>query len=356
LKVILLTLLPDIIPQLQAAAGHTALTVALAVGAGVVNYAKGVRAAPQADPLLSSFLTVVLFCYFLAIALLAATTLYSQAILLATLGLSVVLTVFVLLTAPFIGGASLDSIQHAFSLRVPIEEWAARISALTAEKKTSAEFVGALLHEFLSLPGVVGVSCRLENGDRRRMGDDGRRGLKIHCSPLQVRLHTRRRVSPWEWFNYYLPVRVAAEYCRVKQREERYRADSLSRAVHETGARLTHDIKNILHALAALTQGGNDALIKRQLPVLRERLESALRKLQPPAVALDADMVAAADWWEEARRRHHHQPVHFTAAALPPTAMLPPTLFDLALDNFIGNALVKRQTAPTLAVSVTLTG
>ena len=355
LKVVLLALIPEISPYLETSVSHVALTITLAVTAVIAGVVADDRAAPRIDPLLSSFLTMALLCYFLSIALLSATTIYIQAVLLATLGLSVVLTVVVLLTAPFTGGnASLDSIQHVFSLRVPIEEWAARISALAADINTSAEFVEAVARELSSLPGVVGASCRLDDGNECDAGGRSRQTLKIYCSPLWVKLYTRRRASPWEWFNYYLPVRVAAEFCRVKQREERHRADNLSRAVHETGARLTHDIKNILHALAALTQGASDALIKRQLPVLRERLETALRKLQTPA-AVDDTVVVAADWWGQVQQRYQHQRVVFVAASLPLAASLPPALFDLALDNFIGNALAKRQTASSLTVTASLT-
>ena len=60
----------------------------------------------------------------------------------------------------------------------------------------------------------------------------------------------------------------------------------------ETGARVTHDIKNILQSLQAITSvivhdvSGESSvaqrLVRRQLPHLTQRLQLALDKLQAP--------------------------------------------------------------------------
>lgn len=368
LKVILFVVVPGVSPHLQDINGNlpvAALLCAAAVGAEI--FPRRARTAARTDPLLVALLTAVLLSCALATAVLSVGIAYPNAILLVTSGACILLTAAAILSAPFTGSRpSLLAVSHAFSLQVPLEQWVARISAHAASNAAVHDFTDAALREFIKLPGVFGVSWRLNEGELRVIGEAHRQSLDLHCPPLFMRLHTRRRASPWEWFNYYLLARITSEYCLAKQREERNRADNLSRAVYETGSRLTHDIKNILHALAALTQLTNADLIKRQLPVLRERLENTLRKLQTPSgdertagdgraagrtAAGGSEPLSATEWWEDAKRRHAHQPVEFSGGA---AGTLPAALFDLALDNFIGNALIKRQLRPALVIRALL--
>lgn len=304
------------------------------------------------DPLLVILLAALTFCYLLAVALLAVSIAYPQAILLAAAGGCMMLLMLAVLSVPFTGGGNLTFFQHLLSLHVPVEKWVAEISA-TAEKEESTEqFAAAVMQRFLSLPGVAGVAWRLDGADEQHLGHTTRQHVSLQCAPLFIRLMMRRRALPWDWFNYYLLARICGEYCRAKQREEQQRADNLSRAMHQTGARLTHDIKNILHALTALTQTENDALMRQQLPVLCERLETTLTKLSAPFAPAEARHTDARTWWAAAQSRHAHQAVTFAAAEA--EGMLPAVLFDLALDNFLANALVKQQTDNAVRITVRL--
>ncbi|MCH9757656.1 MAG: hypothetical protein K0U19_00935 [Proteobacteria bacterium] len=304
------------------------------------------------DPLIMIMAVALTMCYLLMVALFAGSIAYSQAISLTTAGGCIMLATVVIITAPLMRGGTLSSLQHIFVLHVPIEKWVADISQAAAEEDNVVAFSDAVMQRFLLLPGVIGVAWRLDNETLKNIGTMGKQNVELHCPPLFIRLYRNRRASPWDWFNYYLLARISGEYCRAKQREESHRADNLSRAIHQTGARLTHDIKNILHTLSALTQTRDGEAIKRQLPALCERLESTLTKLQVPATATDLQTVAAEGWWHSASQRYAHQSIHFSDTAV--AGKLPPTLFDLALDNFIANALIKRQIDSEIRVSSTL--
>ena len=305
------------------------------------------------DPLLIIIVTALTMCYLLAVALLADSIAYPQAILLALLGGGALLAVLAVLTAPFMhSGNELNLLQHIFALHVPIEKWAEDISAAAAAESSAVLFTRGVMQRFLALPGVIGVSWRLNERTESALGSDGRHHADIHCPPLFLRLHTSRRASPWDWLNYYLLARISAEYCRAKIREEQNRADSLSRAVHQTGARLTHDIKNILHTLAVLTQTQNEQLLRRQLPILYERLQTTLTKLRAPEVSEQPQQTDAAVWWHSLQARYLHQPLQF--ASCDADHPLPPALFDIAAENFIDNALVKQQTEKNIGITVRL--
>ena len=349
-KTLLLSLLPGITSYLTPIEGSVTLCAALAVAA-TLAFSVGHKNQAHTDLILVAFLTPLLLVFQLTIAVLASAVAYSDAILIATLGAGVLLAMTALLAAPFSRkDGELSTVQHIFSLQVPIEHWLKRISRLSTDIPESDGFTRAAMREFLTLPKVSGVTWRIDDGPSETLGDEQRHHGHFHCPPLFIRLATNRRISPWEWFNYYLLGRMASEYCLAKQREERQRIDSLSRAVHETGARLTHDIKNILHTLSALTNSSNTDLIRRQMSVLRKRLETTLSKLQNPVSTSAApQMNEAGDWWTAGRLRHKHQNVVFTGTVQGTT--IPTTVFDAALDNFIANALFKRHHQPDLTIT-----
>ncbi len=136
----------------------------------------------------------------------------------------------------------------------------------------------------------------------------------------------------------------------AKQREETLRQASYLQAVHETGARMTHDIKNLLQSLNVLTSAAAreenrdspelQALVRRQLPAIAQRLSETLDKLQRPQEVQEAYAVAK-DWWEALARQYRGEGVEFAAGRLPAEARLPRSLFDNVADNLIRNALAK---------------
>jgi len=137
--------------------------------------------------------------------------------------------------------------------------------------------------------------------------------------------------------------------------------------VHETGARMTHDIKNLLQSLSVLTsvaardQGGDrersspelQALLRRQLPLIERRLAETLDKLQRPQESGEI-YVAARLWWESLARQYRGEGVEFEPATPPPGVRLPRSLFDSVADNLIRNALAKRADDEGLRVRVAL--
>ncbi|MBK6981812.1 MAG: HAMP domain-containing histidine kinase [Betaproteobacteria bacterium] len=128
------------------------------------------------------------------------------------------------------------------------------------------------------------------------------------------------------------------------------RRNAYLQAVHETGARLTHDIKNLLQSLYALTsaaprEGNVDpayaALLQRQLPQITRRLQSSLDQLRSPQVETREVSRAAAAWWEDVKRRHGDGALELEAR-IEGDASVPTGLFDAFLENCLDNAREKR--------------
>jgi signal transduction histidine kinase len=132
-------------------------------------------------------------------------------------------------------------------------------------------------------------------------------------------------------------------------------------AVHETGARLTHDIKNLLQSLnvlcsVAVRDEGRDSpelqsLLRRQLPAITQRLTEALEKLQRPREAAE-QQVPAHEWWEALVRQYRGEGVEFQARGLRDGVRVPQALFGSVADNLLRNALAKRGAGNALRVMV----
>ena len=332
------------------------ITMALVITAVVGDVLSCRRQAKTiTDPLLAAFLSTVVFSYGLTVVLFSGNVSYLEAVLATATLFCLLLTIAIFLTTPITIGKAMSAatVQHMLSLRIPLKEWTLLMSSVASAEESTAGFMTAVAGKFVDLPGIVGIRWQCYSNESQLLGQPSRHATDLHSPPLRIKLYTRRHTSPWQWFNYHLLLYISAEYYLAKRREEQQRIDNLSRSVHEIGARLTHDIKNILHTLTVLTTSADESLLRRQLSVLRERLHSTLHKLQAPGQAEDEENnpTDVTLWWQEVQNRHQHNDVIFHGQT---RHNVPANLFDLALDHFIENARCKRESQPDILITVTL--
>jgi signal transduction histidine kinase len=180
---------------------------------------------------------------------------------------------------------------------------------------------------------------------------------------LRLKIYTRWSLSPAVLLHLKLLTQMVGHFHDAKRREEVQRQSAYTQAIYETGARLTHDVKNLLQSLrslcaAAETSGADQAqalqmLIQRQLPLITQRLNVTLEKLRSPQQT-DAARVDAAAWWEGLMQRYAGRNIQFQADGHGKALQLPAELFDRVADNLIENALNKDPTGPAVQVRVTL--
>jgi signal transduction histidine kinase len=224
-------------------------------------------------------------------------------------------------------------------------------------------FLSEAVASLLRVPSVAGVRWRAgeavdEQGSRTPHSFD------YASSELALTIYSRYRLGPTLRWHLHLLGQLLGEFYVAKLREEKLRQASYLQAVHETGARMTHDIKNLLQSLSVLTSvaardGGDDgrgspqlqALMRRQLPLIERRLSETLEKLQRPQEGGE-NYVAARLWWEALARQYRGEGVEFEPATPPPGVRLPRSLFDSVADNLIRNALAKRAGDEGLRVRV----
>jgi signal transduction histidine kinase len=254
------------------------------------------------------------------------------------------------------GGVEVFFSRYLFSIGLPVEKWLHFLAELLQVEARPERFLDEAVTALVRLPSVAGVRWRTAEAS----GEQGGRtphAVDYAASELELTVYSRYRLGPALRWHLHLLGQLLGEFYVAKLREEKLRQASYLQAVHETGARLTHDIKNLLQSLSVLTsvaareEGGSEALVRRQLPLIERRLAETLDKFQRPQVA--ESFVAARVWWEGLERQYRGEGVEFGAA--PPAGVrLPRSLFDSVADNLIRNALAKRAEDEDVRVRISL--
>ncbi|HEX9673363.1 MAG TPA: hypothetical protein VGA12_08010, partial [Burkholderiales bacterium] len=252
--------------------------------------------------------------------------------------------------------------QYLLSLGLPFERWVQRLAEFAEQETQPQRFLALSLEHILDLPWVTGLrwETRLGQGE---YGVKSGYSAEFSFQDLRLRIYTRWSLSPAVLLHLKLLTQMVGHFYEAKRREQVQRQSAYTQAIYETGARLTHDVKNLLQSLRSLCAAvdssseqqaqGLQALMQRQLPQITQRLNATLDKLRSPQQA-DATRVGAAVWWEGLIQRHAGRSIHFQMDGTPRDLMLPAELFDSVADNLIENAVNKSAAGAALQVRVTL--
>jgi hypothetical protein len=257
------------------------------------------------------------------------------------------------------GGLRTYFSTYLMSVGMPFELWMRRIAELAEREDDPPRFLEQALAEVAALPWVRGGQWSSPDG-QGRFGHDSEHTTRFRHLELDLVFHTNIALSPALNLHMRLLAQVVSEFYEGKRREEALAQHAYLRAVHETGARLTHDVKNLLQSLYTLTSmapkepaEGYQGLLQRQLPQLTHRLQSTLEKLRSPGTATQDLPISARAWWAEAERRMAGGDVALEAA-IDEDAEVPSGLFDTFAENAIDNARAKRAREPQLQVTMRL--
>jgi signal transduction histidine kinase len=295
-----------------------------------------------------SFMTIKHVNYFEAL----LRTLFSIALLLFALGW---------LWSPRFGFGGLQPLFSRYLLNVgtPFEGWLRRLADTAQTEPNPASFLAKAARHLSELPWLSGLSWQADSSSGS-LGSPTPHLAEINERDLHLTLYSRQAISPSVLLHINLLGQLLADFYQAKQREQRLREMAHLQAVYETGARLTHDLKNILQSLLGLIsvarqdQKTSIQAVQRQLPTLAQRIESVLDKLKTPQAEEDAAMLPLAAWWQNLRRRHQHADLAWELEGELTDRPAPAALFDSVADNLIENALAKRLQQPGIGIRVIL--
>ena len=252
--------------------------------------------------------------------------------------------------------------SYVMGLGLPFEQWVQRLSELSEEETQPQRFVAQALEHMLDMPWVRGVVWQAPGG-HGEFGTRTSHATEVEFGDLKLVIHTRWEVSPAILLHLKLLASMVGHFYEAKRREQVQRQNAYTHAIYETGARLTHDVKNLLQSMKSLCAAAASstpeqavalqALMQRQLPQITQRLNTTLEKLRSPRPG-EATQTDAAMWWDSLIQRYNGRNIQFGLEGEIRDVQLPAELFDTVADNLIENAFNKSSGSAPLQVRVTL--
>lgn len=284
---------------------------------------------------------------------------YAEVLVKVLFGLAFSLIAISWLWNPRAGFAGIGQLlsRYLLSLGLPFEQWVKNIAELAEHENTAQGFIEASMKEIVTLPWVSGVTWDTTETSGK-LGIISKHHSAINFHGIHMGLYTRFALTPALALHLKLLTQILGEFYDAKRREEALQQNTYMQAVYETGARLTHDIKNIVQSMSALcsaaelTSSSDDAqladLIRKQLPKMNQRLALTLDKLQAPNRA-NKRTVKLTDWWNNLQQRHQQSTIQFLADSLP-DIQVDDEVLDSVVDNLLQNAMEKARSEPSIEI------
>jgi signal transduction histidine kinase len=288
---------------------------------------------------------------------------YLASLVLATFTMAAALLLLTWVWNPHLGGEGLGLklSRRVLAAGVSFDDWLHDVAQLALAEQEPIAFLTQACVTLTRFPGLTGGRGEAD-GQAFEFGNAAGADYPLEHGGVSLMLAFRQAPSAALLWYLSLALQVLQEFHREKVLARRLRTLSYLEAVHRTGARLTHDVKNLLQSLEALCFAASrpnaspaqvQALVQRQLPVVAQRLAQTLEKLRQPGLQ-DAAPGPLGLWWAEVQERYQAEPVEFVKQGCGEAQEIPLAVFRSVVDNLIQNALDKRALAPALAIRVVL--
>ncbi|MBI5890357.1 MAG: HAMP domain-containing histidine kinase [Nitrosomonadales bacterium] len=249
--------------------------------------------------------------------------------------------------------------RYLLTIGTPLEKWLQRLSQAAHQEQNPEAFLTRATDYLTEMPWISGLSWLSDRG-HGMLGTSSPHRIELSDQDLKITLFSHRAVSPTVLLHIRLLIQLLGHFYQAKRREQSLREITRQQTIYATGARLTHDLKNMLQslfALASVAQHQPDKaqpILQRQLPVLTQRIEMILAKLKSPQTLDEVVDLALDSWWEGLRQRHQHRNIEWKDGNNIDGQPVPAALFDCVADNLIDNACNKRLREPGIGVAVAL--
>ncbi len=289
---------------------------------------------------------------------------YLIALIQSLIAIGLLLFVTSWLLTPHAGFSGLSQLwmRLIFDIGTPLEKWLEQIAELFEQQSSPEDFLSAVTEELLTLPWITGTTWKTGNSEGK-FGEFTKHETEIGTNNLVVCIYSHAPVGGALYLHCKLLVQIIYHFYEAKLREKKLTQQTHLQAIYETGARVTHDIKNLLQSLHAITSIANmgteddnrtvsQRLVEKQLPHLTQRLQSALDKLQAPEATLQHS-INLQDWWRDLQGRNNPAGIAYQTD-ITEDPLIPAELFDTVTENLLENIRSKRQIEPEITVNVSL--
>ncbi len=240
--------------------------------------------------------------------------------------------------------------RYAMTIGGPFENWINTLTTLIEERfLTPNEFLEAACERLVENDWLNAIEWQFENYKISAGEKSGPRLEHRFDDKLNVLLYFKADPGTALEQHTILLIRMAYQFYLAKLNQEKIRAQEHFATIHHTGARLTHDIKNILQSIKTSLDildmekedPGSQQLLQTNLRQLGERLESTLNKLKAPRLNTQINFVDCEKWMARLSEQYASNARLEFHSDIENNVVLPLDLFDSVIDNLINNALKK---------------
>ena len=242
--------------------------------------------------------------------------------------------------------------RYAMTIGGPFETWINTLTTLIEERYLSPnEYLEAACEHLVENEWLNAIEWQFENF-RISAGDKTGPWLEHRLDEkLTVLLYFKADPGTALEQHTILLIRMAYQFYLAKLNQEKMRAQEHFATIHHTGARLTHDIKNILQSIKTsldILKMEDDStqsqkLLQTNLQQIGSRLESTLNKLRAPKLNTQINLVDCRQWMDRIGKQYQANKRIQFHADIENNAPLPLDLFDSVAENLINNALKKSE-------------
>ena len=273
------------------------------------------------------------------------------------------LLVTALLWSPRGGFSGLAQLWEQYLLNIggPFEQWISQLSSLEANTSRDPDYFLntsiKYLHEKHWVSGIYSKTDKSES----LAGERSRHLVTVKNDKVELTLYAFSPIGPALLLHTKLLLSVLMFYYKAKIQERQLTKQAHLHAIYETGSKLTHDIKNILQSTRTLThavlnqdQRSTEAyeILKKQLPLLAERLQTTLDKLSAPSME-SSEMIPLKSWWQQVQSKYTGRDMNFSES-IHTDPLIPLEVFNTVTENLLENARSKKPAQPDLSITVVL--
>jgi len=308
------------------------------------------------DYLHSILISFGLFSFYITSILISFTSQihYLQSLLITAFSIGIFFLLLSIIWLPRNGMAGLAQLweQHILNIGNPFENWVNQTSLLGQNNKITPDlFLEKSIEQLLTLSWVSGINW-LDDEKNILYGERSSHQTIFENNDISMTLYSHIPMGSALKIHAQLLMHLMNYFYNSKLREISLKNQAHLKAVYEIGSKLTHDIKNILQSLHALTGVINATddpaeshdLISKQLPVLTQRLQNTLDKLQTKTDT-GKSFTQMDIWWTELQSRYHGREIKFIGKTSP-NISIDTDVFNTVLENLLENARSKRRTRP----------
>jgi len=237
--------------------------------------------------------------------------------------------------------------RYAMTIGGPFEVWINTLTSLIEERYlTPVEYLEAACERLVENEWLNGIQWNFESFN---VFAGEKLGPNFKHSPgknISVDLYYKSNPGSALEQHTILLIRMAYQFYLAKLNQEKVRAQEHFATIHHTGARLTHDVKNILQSIKTsldILEDETDSkvqqeLLQSNLTQIGSRLENTLNKLKTPLLDTKFLLTDCQEWMDKLESQHRSNSRLIFNRDIEATVLIPGDLFDSVVENLISNA------------------